>query len=297
MPYDMYEAEDGQTGGGAQVVGPNRTVGDLAGEASGRKAVTLNSTGSYVQWTTRASTNTLVARFSIPDGTHQLDQRLRQRHAQQDPAADLEVRLALRQRDRAAELAAPARGTSTTRRTSCSTGSFPAGSTIKLQKDAATRGNIAIDFINTEQVAPIANPDPATYVGAGRLRPAGRCRTRWTRPGRTPRKVGVYLPAGDYQTVEQVPGVRQGAPGRRRRPLVHPVLHAADADRDRRRLPGRRHRQRLDVRRTSRSSATTRSASTAPARCSTSPTSPTSRSTTSGPSTWCASTGAPTPTT
>ena len=25
MPYDMYEAEDGQTGGGAQVVGPNRT--------------------------------------------------------------------------------------------------------------------------------------------------------------------------------------------------------------------------------------------------------------------------------
>jgi hypothetical protein len=36
MPYDAYEAEDGQTGGGAAVVGPNRTVGDLAGEASGR---------------------------------------------------------------------------------------------------------------------------------------------------------------------------------------------------------------------------------------------------------------------
>ena len=50
-----------------RVVGPNRTIGDLAGEASGRRAVTLNSTGSYVQWTTRASTNTLVTRFSIPD--------------------------------------------------------------------------------------------------------------------------------------------------------------------------------------------------------------------------------------
>ena len=36
MPYDMYEAEDGVVGGGAPVVGPNRTVGDLAGEASGR---------------------------------------------------------------------------------------------------------------------------------------------------------------------------------------------------------------------------------------------------------------------
>lgn len=69
MPYDTYEGEDGVTGGGAAVVGPNRTVGDLAGEASGRKAVTLNSTGSYVQWTTKAATNTLVTRFSVPDGT------------------------------------------------------------------------------------------------------------------------------------------------------------------------------------------------------------------------------------
>ena len=39
MPYDMYEAEDGQLGGGATVLGPNRTIGDLAGEASGRRAV------------------------------------------------------------------------------------------------------------------------------------------------------------------------------------------------------------------------------------------------------------------
>ncbi|NED82083.1 hypothetical protein G3I76_18540, partial [Streptomyces sp. SID11233] len=45
-------------------------VGDIAGEASGRKAVTLSSTGQYVEWTTRAATNTLVTRFSIPDGTN-----------------------------------------------------------------------------------------------------------------------------------------------------------------------------------------------------------------------------------
>ena len=55
MPYDMYEAEDGTVGGGAAVVGPNRTIGDLAGEASGRRAVTLNSNGSFVQWTTKAA--------------------------------------------------------------------------------------------------------------------------------------------------------------------------------------------------------------------------------------------------
>ncbi len=69
MPYDMYEAEDGTVGGGAKVVGPNRTIGDIAGEASGRKAVTLTGTGQYVEWTTRAATNTLVTRWRIPDGT------------------------------------------------------------------------------------------------------------------------------------------------------------------------------------------------------------------------------------
>ena len=34
-----------------------------------RQAVTLNSTGSSVEFTTREATNTLVTRFSIPDGT------------------------------------------------------------------------------------------------------------------------------------------------------------------------------------------------------------------------------------
>src|SRR6185369_6380883 len=69
MPYDMYEAEAGTPGGGATVVGPNRTIGDIAGEASGRKAVTLNSTNASVSWTSRAASNTFVVRFSIPDGT------------------------------------------------------------------------------------------------------------------------------------------------------------------------------------------------------------------------------------
>jgi hypothetical protein len=48
MPYDMYEAEDGVLAGGATIVGPNRTVGDLAGEASGRRAVKLTATGTQV---------------------------------------------------------------------------------------------------------------------------------------------------------------------------------------------------------------------------------------------------------
>jgi hypothetical protein len=198
MPYDMYEAEDGQTGGGASVVGPNRTVGDLAGEASGRRAVTLNSTGSYVQWTTRASTNTLVARFSIPDNT--------------TSSINVYVNGTLNKTLPLTSKYAWLYGNETAPQNSGSgprhiydeanimlAGTVAAGSVIKLQKDSGNGGTIAIDFINTEQVAPVANPNPATYVV-----PAGfdqqSVQAAFDAARMDSGKTGVYLPAGDYQT-------------------------------------------------------------------------------------------------
>ena len=294
MPYDMYEAEDGQTGGGAVVVGPNRTVGDVAGEASGRRAVTLTSTGAYVQWTTRAATNTLVARFSIPDNT--------------TSSIAVYVNGTLNRTLPLTSKYAWLYGNETAPQNSGAgprhiydeanimlTGTVAAGSVIKLQKDAGNGGSIAIDFINTEQVAPVANPDPATYVV-----PAGfdqQSVQAALRRGPDGQRQGRRLPAGGrLPDLEQVPGVRQGDPGRRRRPLVHEVPHPGEPDGDRRGLPGRGLGQRLAPSGTSRSSATTRSARTARARSSTWPTSRTSPSTTSGPSTRSASTGALTPT-
>ncbi|MBG0560308.1 discoidin domain-containing protein [Actinoplanes sp. NEAU-A11] len=198
MPYDMYEAEDGQTGGGAAVVGPNRTVGDLAGEASGRRAVTLNQTGAYVQWTTRAATNTVVARFSIPDGTNS--------------SINVYVNGSLNKTLPLTSKYAWLYGNETNPQNSGTgprhiydeanimlTGSFPAGTTLRLQKDAANSGSIAIDFINTEQVAPVANPDPARYVvPAGFDHQSVQNALDTARQDST--KIGVYLPAGDYQT-------------------------------------------------------------------------------------------------
>ena len=198
MPYDMYEAEDGTVGGGAVVVGPNRTVGDLAGEASGRKAVTLNQTGSSVQWTTRGATNTVVARFSIPDGT--------------TSSINVYVNGSLNKTLPLDSKYAWLYGNETAPQNSGTgarhiydeanimlTGSFPAGSTIKLQKDAANSGNIAIDFINTEQVAPIANPDPSRFiVPTGFDQQSVQNALDAARQDST--KIGVYLPAGDYAT-------------------------------------------------------------------------------------------------
>jgi len=79
------------------------------------------------------------------------------------------------------------------------TGSFAAGSTIKLQKDAANSGTIAIDFISLEQASQIANPDPTRYVvPTGFDQQSVQNALDTARQDTT--KAGVYLPAGDYQT-------------------------------------------------------------------------------------------------
>ncbi|GAA1580370.1 discoidin domain-containing protein [Actinoplanes couchii] len=201
MPFDFYEAEDGQTGGGAAVVGPNRIVGDLAGEASGRKAVTLNQTGSYVQWTSRAATNTLVARFSIPDGTNGSI------NVYVNGTLNKTLPLTSKYAWLYGNEAAPQNSGSDPRHiydeaNIVLTGSFPAGSTIKLQKDAANSGPIAIDFINLEQVAPIANPDAAKYVvPSGFDQQSVQAALDAARQDTS--KLGVYLPAGDYQTANK----------------------------------------------------------------------------------------------
>ncbi|MFC9398624.1 discoidin domain-containing protein [Streptomyces sp. NPDC057027] len=207
MPYDMYEAEDGTAGGGATVVGPNRTVGDIAGEASGRKAVNLDATGEYVEFTTRASTNTLVTRFSIPDapGGGGIDSTI-------DVYVDGVFRKALPLTSKYAWLY----GSETAPGNSPGAGgprhiydearlmlgeTVPAGSRIRLQKDAANTSTYAIDFINLEQVAPVANPDPAAYaVPAGFTHQDVQNALDRVRMDTTGALVGVYLPPGDYQT-------------------------------------------------------------------------------------------------
>ncbi|MGP3914514.1 discoidin domain-containing protein [Nonomuraea sp. 10N515B] len=205
MPYDTYEAEDAVIGGGATRVGPSRDVGTIAGEASGRRAVTLNQTGAYVEFTTRADTNTLVTRFSMPDaaGGGGLNSTL---NVYVDgtflKAVELTSRYAWLYGAEASPNNSPGSGPprhiydeanvllGTTVR---------AGSKIRLQKDAANGQTYAIDFVDFEQVTPIANPDPATYAV-----PTGfthqDVQNALDRARMDANLVGVYLPQGDYQT-------------------------------------------------------------------------------------------------
>ncbi|MGW1228489.1 discoidin domain-containing protein [Streptomyces sp. NPDC002530] len=210
MPYDMYEAEDGVTGGGAQVVGPNRTVGDVAGEASGRKAVTLNNTGNYVEFTTRASTNTLVTRFSIPDapGGGGIDSTL---NIYVDgtflKAIDLTSKYAWLYGAETGPGNSPGAGSPRHIYDEANVmlgRTVPAGSRIRLQKDSANTSTYAIDFVSLEQAAQTANPDPAAYaVPAGFTHQDVQNALDKVRMDTTGTLVGVYLPPGDYQTASK----------------------------------------------------------------------------------------------
>ncbi|GAA3244422.1 hypothetical protein GCM10020256_70060 [Streptomyces thermocoprophilus] len=207
MPYTTYEAEDGTVGGGATVVGPDRTIGDVAGEASGRRAVTLDATGEYVEFTTRAPTNTLVTRFSIPDaaGGGGIDATI-------DVYVDGVLKKALPLTSKYAWLY----GAEASPGNSPSAGAprhiydeahllldeiVPAGSRIRLQKDAANTSTYAIDFVDLELATPVANPDPAAYaVPTGFTHQAVQDALDRVRMDTTGTLVGVYLPPGDYET-------------------------------------------------------------------------------------------------
>ncbi|MBS2961994.1 choice-of-anchor D domain-containing protein [Actinocrinis puniceicyclus] len=65
LPYVEVQAENSSTNG--TVIGPSYTQGQLADEASYRKAVTLQGTGKYVTFTTPVATNSIDFRYSIPD--------------------------------------------------------------------------------------------------------------------------------------------------------------------------------------------------------------------------------------
>jgi hypothetical protein len=65
LPYVEVQAENATTNG--TIIGPSADYNTLAAEASYRKAVTLQGSGKFVEFTTPTATNSLVFRYSIPD--------------------------------------------------------------------------------------------------------------------------------------------------------------------------------------------------------------------------------------
>ncbi len=65
VPFVEQEAEDAAHNG--TVIGPDRVYGRLPAEASGRRAVTLDAVGEYVEFTLTEPANAVVVRYSVPD--------------------------------------------------------------------------------------------------------------------------------------------------------------------------------------------------------------------------------------
>jgi hypothetical protein len=65
LPYVEVQAENSSTNG--TQIGPSAVYNTLPSEASYRKAVTLQGTGKFVEFTTPVATNSIVFRYSIPD--------------------------------------------------------------------------------------------------------------------------------------------------------------------------------------------------------------------------------------
>jgi len=68
VAFTTYEAEAMDTN--AMKTVPSRAMGRLSGESSGRQAVTLTATGHQVAFKTKEASNSIVVRYSIPDGGH-----------------------------------------------------------------------------------------------------------------------------------------------------------------------------------------------------------------------------------
>ncbi|MGH8890677.1 MAG: discoidin domain-containing protein, partial [Acidothermaceae bacterium] len=194
VPYDTYEAEAGTLSSGATVLTPNRTIGDPAGEASGRQAVALSASGQSVSFTTRSATNTIDVRFSIPDGT----------------TSSLGVFNGSTQVGTVALTSAYAwlYGNETSPQNSGSgprhiydeanavlSTTVPAGSTLSVRNTGG--GTIDVDFIQLELATPKANPDPTHLLAVSGF-DQNAIQTAISTASQSSTYTGIYLPAGVY---------------------------------------------------------------------------------------------------
>ncbi|MBW6439791.1 right-handed parallel beta-helix repeat-containing protein [Actinoplanes hulinensis] len=193
LPWTSFEAESATTNG--TVLAADRTYKTIASESSGRRAVQLTGTGQYVQFTLTKPADALTVRYSIPDnaagtgidaslslyanGTHLRDLGLTSRYSWvygdypfgNNPANGNAHRFY----DESRTLI----------------GDWPAGTVLKLQKDAGdSASSYTIDVVDLEQA--VAGTMPAGFVSF-----AGGDLNSAISSAKAAGK-GLWIPAGTY---------------------------------------------------------------------------------------------------
>jgi fibronectin type 3 domain-containing protein len=194
MPYDMYEAESGTPGGGSTILAPNRTIGDPAGEASGRQAVSMPVNGT-VTWTTREATNTIVARFSIPNGsTGTL--AVYNGSTQVGTINLVSTYEWLYGSDTApTKTVGPGPRHIYDEANAMLNTTVAAGSTLQIVNTSSVV--VDLDFMQLELATAVPNPNPSTYVTVSGS-DENAIQTAISTASSSSTAVGVYIPAGTY---------------------------------------------------------------------------------------------------
>ncbi len=200
MPFTILEAESSANSTNGTKLAPNFTPGDFAGEASNRSAIYLDATGEYVEFTLTSPANAFVLRNAVAENTTGTVSI----YADGVDKGNFTVTSKF-----SYVYATP----STLGRLGYdNTGSkaywlyedaqlmldkvYPAGTKIKIQKDAGDVPWIYVDMIETENVAPPAsNPDPSKYVQVSATKSIEQALNEFRQDSS---KKGIFIPAGEW---------------------------------------------------------------------------------------------------
>ncbi|MFB9276671.1 carbohydrate-binding protein [Cohnella cellulosilytica] len=206
MPFTILEAEASSNSTNGTRLAPNFTPGDFAGEASGRSAVYLDANGEYVEFTLTAPANAFVLRNAVAEnttgtisiyadgvdkGNFTVTSKFSYVYATPTTLGELgynnsgskaywlyeDSQLMLDQ-------------------------VYPAGTKIRIQKDAGDVPWIYVDMIETENVAPPAsNPDPSKYVEVSASKSIEQALNEFRQDSS---KKGIFIPAGEWTITSKI---------------------------------------------------------------------------------------------
>lgn len=200
MPFTILEAESSANSTNGTKLAPNFTPGDFAGEASGRSAVYLDANGEYVEFTLTAPANAFVLRNAVAenttgtisiyaDGVDKGNFTVTSKFSYVYATPSTLGRLGY---DNSGSKAYWLYEDSQLMLDKV----YPAGTKIRIQKDAGDVPWIYVDMIETENVAPPAsNPDPSKYVEVSSSKSIEQALTEFRQDST---KKGIFIPAGTW---------------------------------------------------------------------------------------------------
>jgi len=200
MPFTILEAEASTNSTNGTRLAPNFTPGDFAGEASGRSAVYLDATGQYVEFTLTSPANALVLRNAVADNTSGTVSVYANGVDKGNFAVTSKFSYVYATPTTLGQLGYNNSGSKAYWLYEDSQlmldQVYPAGTKIKIQKDAGDVPWIYVDMIETENVAPPAsNPDPAKYVQVSATKSIEQALTEFRQDAS---KKGIFIPAGEW---------------------------------------------------------------------------------------------------